>query len=157
MNVRMSELLKRANASATSVELSRSAAPPLIVVGDSVFLKDEYEKSRHVKQTDFSDRTGYESFINHVHLPYDGSREFLLSCLSNAFAIRTALCAFENSRHFLVIVSIFSNDCVIRFHQLRPRESWLADDLDSYKEEAILTLSTAEVQDTNGTLLPFSG
>jgi hypothetical protein len=47
---------------------------------------------------------------------------------------------------FRVILSRDPADrsCNVRFHRLRQDESWLADDLESYGEEAVLVLDCAE-------------
>lgn len=37
-------------------------------------------------------------------------------------------------------VSISEDSCVVRFHQCRKGEQWLADDLEGYAEEAVLVL-----------------
>jgi hypothetical protein len=149
LNARMTELLKKMQITAPIMAPPGTAAmPSVIVVGDSVFLREEYQKATHVKRTDFQDATGYESFINHIHLPYDRTRKSLLSCLRYAIALQKVL--HQETGDFLVIVSISDNDCVVRFHRLRPNETWLAGDLEKYREEAILTLSTRESEETGG-------
>lgn len=112
----------------------------LIIVDDSVLLKREAERAKAVTINDFPDRTGFECFVNHVHMPYDGSRTSLLACLQYATDLQSKLAALGQARTFLVIVSISEDDCVIRFHQHRKGEQWLADDLEGYAEEAVLVL-----------------
>jgi hypothetical protein len=143
MNSKMSEMLRAANITtpfAHSGSLGTLTPHSFTVVEGSLLLKDEYEKAKHVKLGDFPDRTGFECFVNHVHLPYDGSRESLQSCLCYVTALQKGLTQFGEGRPFLVILSVSDGDCVVRFHQRRPPESWLADDLEGYAEEAILVL-----------------
>jgi hypothetical protein len=143
MNARMSETLKKASITvpfAGPLLSDIGASPSLVVVDGSLLLREEYEKAKHVKPDDFSDRTGFECFVNHVHFPYDGSRASLQSCLKFATALQKGLTEFGEGRRFLVIVSVSADSCVVRFHQCRPNENWVADDLEGYSEEAILIL-----------------
>jgi hypothetical protein len=142
LNSRMSSLLKR---SGISLPLDETlAAKPLTVpvfeyVHDSVLLKQEFHGSRHVKASDFPDRTGYESFINHVHLRFDQTRESLVSCLRYAQALQTGLARLQPRRHFQIIVAVGEDDCAVRFHEVRSGESWVAENLEGYSE-AVLVL-----------------
>jgi hypothetical protein len=141
MNSKMAELLRRLNIPAASddwVSLENSSPVELTTADGSVLLKSEYGKSKHVKPSHFPDKTGYEAFVNHVHFPFDGKRESLLRCLSYASAITRKL-APMNSRRFHVIVSVGDN-CTVRFHEVRPGEIWLTEDLELYAEEAVLLL-----------------
>jgi hypothetical protein len=143
MNRRMSEVLKKANITVpfTGSRLSDiGASPTLVFVDGSLLLREEYEKAKHVKPVDFPDRTGFECFVNHVHLPYDGGQASLQSCLQFATTLQKGLAEFGEGRPFLVIVSVSADGCVVRFHQCRPNENWVADDLEGYSEEAILIL-----------------
>jgi len=121
---------------------SRSSTSNLdvIIVDESVLLKKEFERAKSVTINDFPDRTGFECFVNHVHMPYDGSRTSLLASLQYAKNLQSRLAALDQGRTFLVIVSISDDNCVVRFHQCRKGEQWLADDLEGYAEEAVLVL-----------------
>ena len=146
MNARMSELLKRTDTRLDAISSGALISPSFAVLDDSVLLRDEYEKARHVNPSDFPDRTAFECFVNHVHLPYDGSRESLQACLHYATALQKALTQFGGGRRFLVIISISGDGCVVRFHRCRPQESWIAEDLDGYPEEAVLILHVEGVR-----------
>jgi hypothetical protein len=144
MNKKMSELLLLADIPVPFGDSVRSKAlaPSVFAVVDgSVLLKQEYERARHVKLTDFPDRTGFECFVNHLHLPFSGTKESLLSCLGYAIALQRGLTSFED-RKFQVIVSITKGECTVRFHELRPNESWIAKDLEGYASESILLLTS---------------
>jgi len=113
--------------------------PVLESVDGSVLLKSEFEGNQHVKTSDFPDRTGYECFINHVHLPFEQTRESLLACLRYAIALQSGLAELQPRRHFQIIVSVGETDCTVRFHEDRSGESWVAENLDGYTE-AVLVL-----------------
>jgi len=77
------------------------------------------------------DRTGYESFINHVHI----------SSLPQAweFARKIASRLKRRSGKFSVIVSFDGKEATVRFHKNRSKEpEVLNPDLESYKEAIAL-------------------
>jgi hypothetical protein len=112
----------------------------LVEVQGSVLIKSEFDGSKHIKLTHFPDRTGYEAFVNHVHFPLDDHRESLLKCLSYVSNLQRELTAISAGRRFLIIFSAEGTNCVVRFHQVRPNENWISEDLEGYKDEAILLL-----------------
>jgi len=129
----------------TAVEgLGSRKQPRLVRVKGSVLLKDEYERSKRIRLSDFPDRTGYECFLNHVHLPYDGSRAALQGCLKYIGALRKALLKFADNSTFGIIVSVADDSCVVRFHELRPNEEWLLADVERYPDEAVLTMTVGK-------------
>jgi hypothetical protein len=146
MNKQMSELLRQTDIPVPLRHEMRLGHRPLAfaIVDGSVLLKEEYEKNKHVPVTAFPDRTGFESFINHRHFSFDGTRESLVSCLTYAAALQKELSHFL-PKEFQIIVSIAQGDCSIRFHENRINETWIADDLEGYAAEAILLLCSARV------------
>jgi hypothetical protein len=145
MNQRMSALLRQADISVPFVDdpaLRTLSIPAFSLVDEFVLLKNQYEANRHVSPADFPDKTGYECFINHVHRPFDGTGASLKSCLSYAIALQKGLARIAKNRSFQVIVSVDDHECTVRFHQLRQGESWVAEDLEGYTEEAVLLLGT---------------
>ena len=145
MNTRMSQLLGRFSISLATLASSSSAAKKeFITVGESLLLKKEFEQAKGVNPSNFPDRTGFECFVNHVHLPFGGTQQSLQSCLEYALALRSQLAEIGQGRRFKVIVSLSDDDCVVRFHELRKNEHWLANDLEAYREEAVLTMVAGE-------------
>lgn len=143
----MSALLRQADIPVPFVDdpaLNALPIPALLEVGEFVLLKKNYEANKHVKPADHEDKTGYECFINHVHLPFDGTGASLKSCLSYAIALQKGLSRIAKNRSFLVIASVNDDWCTVRFHQLRQSESWVAEDLEGYTEEAVLLLGTEQ-------------
>jgi len=145
MNQRMSALLQQADIPIPFMDdpaLRTLSLPAFSMVGEFVLLKNQYEPNRHVSPADFPDKTGYESFINHVHRPFDGTAASLKSCLSYAIALQKALMGIAEDRRFQVIVAVDDHECTVRFHQLRQDETWIAEDLEGYADEAVLLLET---------------
>jgi hypothetical protein len=118
------------------------SAPALTVADGSVLLKAEYEQSAHVNRASFPDQTGFECFINHVHFAFTNTRKSLLSSLAYTWALQRELINIRSDKRFQVILSISEEDqtATVRFHQLRPGEAWISDDLEKYASEAILIL-----------------
>jgi hypothetical protein len=141
MNQEMARLLVGIDLSKPEVLPQPDSTPAFVTEGNSVFLREEYAGAKSVSTKDFPDRTGLESFVNHVHFPFHGDRTSLLRALGYTMALQTALRIYEPDRRFLVILSISDTKSTVRFHECRPNESWLADNLEGYKEEAILVLS----------------
>lgn len=117
---------------------------------DCVLLRNDIERNRHIKVSDLPDKTGFECFINHIHIPFQGTKESLVSCLAHAVSIEKALIPLAENRRFRVIVGISEDDsssdrtCTIRFHQIRSGEDWVADDLEGYKSEAVLVFDVPD-------------
>lgn len=106
-----------------------------------------------LKQTD--DATGIEAAINEIHVDDfvpEAIPFFELVRLGSdfGFALRKKLNDAGLNGPFRVIVSACSadpslnvrNTCVVRFHKRRIDQSWLNDDLESYKEEAVEVLDS---------------
>jgi hypothetical protein len=147
-NRNMSALLQRAGLQWPLTTGATATRPlSLELVSDCVLLKSESERNKHLKVSDFPDRTGFECFVNHVHLPFTGSNESLTSCLRYAATVQEALIPFTRDRHFRVIVTLpDDDDCTVRFHQIRPGENWITEELEGYKSEAILVFDVPESQ-----------
>lgn len=145
INTRMSQLMRRLQVSLGDISPSKFVGNiQLANVDGATLLKQELERARSVSLRDFQDLTGFECFVNHVHLPFIETHESLQTCLQYAIDLGRQLAEMSQGRRFEVIMSVSNDGCVIRFHQLRPGELWLADDLEKYKEEGILAFVTAE-------------
>jgi len=154
MNNKMSALLQRAGLHWPLVDRAApEQLPTLEVFEDCVLLKSEWEPNKqHVKIADFSDETDFECFINHVHLPFTGTKESLLSCLEYAATLQVALMPLTRDRQFRVIVSLSEDDhdCTARFHQIRLGEDSVPEDLEGYKSEAILVFDVPDSRQVVG-------
>jgi hypothetical protein len=81
------------------------------------------------------DRTGYECFVNHIHIANFPHAWLYANELSKKLKLsRSGECA--------VIVSFDGNDATVRFHKRRPGPAWCAEDLEGYREEAVAILRT---------------
>ena len=149
VNSSMRQLLESMN-----VPLERALAeaapkrlPALVTVQGCVLFADHAESGRQVSMVHFPDRTGYECFVNHFHVSYDGTRAALLRLIVRIAGIRRALAEYAPDRSFLVALSIAEGECTVRFHECRPGEAWLADDLEGYKDEAVAAIGVGPAAD----------
>jgi hypothetical protein len=114
-----------------------------------VFLT-QLKKDAKVTRIDFPDRTGYECFVNHIHvedyLENGGLSplEMLGRGLALAGEIKERLSRLHGTKHFRIIVTFDGSSCTVRFHSVRPDEEWVDKDLSAYKEEAIAVFETQE-------------
>ena len=141
VNEKMSALLNKAELSwPLPAPPGTVNAPVLSVVEDCVLLKGQWEINRdHVALTGLPDRTGFECFLNHVHLPFGGTSESLRSCLEYAATLREALLPLSADRRFRVIVAVSEDgDCAVRFHQIREGETWISENIEGYRSEGVL-------------------
>ena len=99
---------------------------------ECVLLAAEARASAVARDTS-QDETGYECFINHLHI------ESLAEALEFARRLNSAL-AERFSDGFVVIVSSDGREATVTFHKNRVGQTWLNDDLEGYVEEGIAVL-----------------
>jgi hypothetical protein len=107
------------------------------------FLKALLRKGGNARRKDFPDMTGYECFINHLHLDrIDMTIQPLKSAVEFGTAVREELKihAYAGNK-FKVIVVCNEDGCSVRFHLIRKNESWLAENIETYSE-GILVMET---------------
>jgi len=96
----------------------------------------------NVSMNDFPDRTGYECFINSVHIE-DYAEDDLLeqSIRFVTFVLRSWPPARDQRLNS--VLNFDGDSAVAKFHVLRPGESWINDRLDEF-EEALLVADSSE-------------
>lgn len=109
-----------------------------------VLLKAMKSSSRNPVIRPGDDETGYECFENHIHIIPKGLRVTSPLDLAVGYADQLAL-MLQASRlrgPFRIIVGYEPKHrtSTVRFHRLRQGQVWLLEDLESYKEEAVLTI-----------------
>ena len=110
MNAIMSGLLQRAGLRWPLSTRPVSGPPPALeIFEDCGTTEVRSDSNKHVKIRDRFDKTGFECFINHVHLPFDGSNEALSSCLEYASLLHDTLIPLSSNRRLRIIVSLPEN------------------------------------------------
>lgn len=91
---------------------------------------------------DFPDRTGYECFVNKLHIEDYAERDGIEIGLTFADHVIRRFQDKHPEECLRAILSVGGGNCVVRFHVIRPGEEWLAPNLEEYSEEGILVLQS---------------
>ncbi|GAP68175.1 hypothetical protein BA6E_102173 [Bacteroidales bacterium 6E] len=95
---------------------------------------------------DLNDKTGNEAFYNKILIDdYSDEIENIEHCYffeGIAFAKKMAHCFLKEKFYFYVLYD--NNFCTFTFHKQREGEYWLVEDLDKYKEDAIVLIKTLQ-------------
>ena len=94
--------------------------------------------AERVKPENFSDLTGFECFINQVHVEDHlhgtllDEMALLKEGVAFALAVHRQLHSSFADKPFTVILAATGTTCGVRFHVTRPAEEWLSSNLDGY-------------------------
>ena len=96
---------------------------------------------QHAKLADFVDYTGYECFINHLHIDdYVNENIFLTALCFMSEVSDLVKYKFPDRLFRFIIARENDSSCNVRFHRLRDGEVWLVEDINQYHEEGILVM-----------------
>lgn len=102
------------------------------------FLKELFNKSTNATQCDFPDETGYECFINTVHIDDYVEKNYI----PVAWKFAEALIQKWRTEHFEMVLSVIvSSDemgATVKCHLVRKNQSWIASDLNKYKDAVMI-------------------
>ena len=107
-----------------------------------------FPSAEYVKQS-FTDWTGFECFTNAIHIEdfYSGADaiEMLRQAMGFSKLIQDKMPSPPLPLRFIVSLDKFEghDQCVFKFHVIRASESWLAEDIEGYKEP-VLTWTSSE-------------
>jgi hypothetical protein len=142
MNGRMAALYHPGDSPALSRELEELLSGGFASQGHCVFLAKLFAAGGNARRDMFPDDVGYECFVNHFH--FKGGSERDLVSMAVEFCRRAGSnwrrAGFPGELRF--IVSVRDDECTTRFHLVREGPQWLDGDLESYRDEAILTCDT---------------
>jgi len=122
----------QSHASVLSPELSAALASGFVEENGCVLLTSEARASVVTRDAG-QDDTGYECFINHLHV------KSLAEAVEFARRLKECLAA-RFSDDFVVIVSFDGREAIVRFHKNRAGQRWLDSNLEGYLEEGIAVL-----------------
>ena len=145
-NQRMDAVLQSQHPIDLPAKLSDLLSAGFVDQGGCVFFAQFAKRTSGANRSDFPDLTGYECFVNHVHIDdyVEDADAQTLAALGVTFARRLCELLSARSDEFNIIVGSDELSCSVRFHRLRAGEAWLSDDLESYRDEAIAVLTTPE-------------
>ena len=134
-----------------SEKLSQLIAQGFTDLGEAIVFTAMRNIAENVEPENFPDLTGFECFVNHLHVedqldgPGSDQTALMRQGIAFAFAAESQLCSTFPGKPFKVIVAATAHGCGVRFHLVRTGEDWLATDLDGYGEEGILVLEDHSV------------
>ena len=114
-------------------ELKAATESGTVDVDGCVFVKSLFEKA-HAGRDDFPDATGYECFVNHVHVDDFVDTGMIPVAISFLDELSRGLRRDYPGRRFRGIVTEDGSSCTVRFHVVRLGEDLLSDNLDEYEE-----------------------
>jgi len=133
-------------------ELRRLLEPGILSLDGCWLLASQLPAGAPGMRAQFPDRTGYEAFVNHIHVADalgEGGERSPSFALGQAMAFGLALealVAVHGSFQIVVAADMDSPaDCNVRFYKLRSGEVWIEDDLEGYAHEGILVIETPEL------------
>jgi len=131
-----------------SDELSDLLQAGFTVIHSAVVFSAMNQAARKTPVSSFPDLTGYECFINHLHVEdyFEGftedSQQLLCQGIAFALEVKRQLQFSFPGRQFNLIIAYNEFGCNFRFHTVRTGESWLPADLEQLTREAIMILET---------------
>jgi hypothetical protein len=112
------------------------------VRGDCHFLAVLLEKSRSVARENFDDCTGYECFVNSVHVEDFDAKAPILQAILFIDAVFDAWGARMSGLNLVGIVSADEFSVVVKFHVDRTGESWVSDNVEGYEDPILIVDSS---------------
>lgn len=112
----------------------------------AVLLSHLMKLAQSTGKNEFQDLTGFECFVNHFHLDEYPSYQDDVTRLKIALLLIDEITSLLNAKklsgEYNHIISMDDTSCTLRFHKIRVNESWLMDNLEDYKDDAILVAKT---------------
>lgn len=117
------------------------------LVGGCYILYALSSTNNNASIADFGDETGYECFVNSLHVEDYSNGILLPQALKFVERIFVVWSEANPGRTLVAIISADDGSVVVRFHLAREGQVWLGEDLERY-EDAILAVSSAEWKQT---------
>ncbi|MDH4610373.1 hypothetical protein [Pseudomonas sp. BN102] len=112
-----------------------------IIKGECVVLAALAKMCGSVSLADFPDKTGYESFVNSIHIDDYVESEFLHRAISFSRALIDIWKVSGIDGDIRVIICGDELGAVIKFHFVREGEDWVSSDLELY-EDAVMVVDS---------------
>jgi hypothetical protein len=144
MNARMASLLECSSlADPLHPSLQEIVDHGFVRVDDCSLIVDLLPESTNVTRFSFPDRTGYECFINSVHVEDYSDQNPLGQAYELVMRVFDAWRHYEPGQTLVAVVSVDELSVVVKFHMKRLGEQWVGENLDAY-EDPIMTVESSE-------------
>jgi hypothetical protein len=126
----------------TGFSLAAPLCPALHAIAESGFeVRDDchflaaiFPSVKNANKNSFPDCTGYESFVNSVHIEdYDDAAP-LCQAIQFVDHVFTVWRASVQNLTLMAIVSADDSSVVVKFHVKRPAERWLSENIEGYED-----------------------
>jgi hypothetical protein len=124
--------------------LSKIVDGGIISVHDNYLLKELANVETNVTTESFQDKTGYECFMNHLHIEEYAGEQPMTQAVLFAAGVLTKWVNQKFDGKLVAIIGSDQESVTDRFHYERLNEFWLARDLEGF-EQAILEISSADL------------
>jgi hypothetical protein len=149
MNSRFVDRISSLRAGITEISLEARLATivdaGIISVNDVFLLRELANAKTNVTTASFQDKTGYECFMNHLHIEEYAGEQPMTQAVLFAAGVLTRWVSQKFHGQLVAIVGSDEESVVVRFHYKRPNEFWLAEDLDGYELESVLEISSSDL------------
>lgn len=112
-------------------------------INNCYFLKQLYEMQKSANLEDFVDKTGYECFVNSIHIDDYLKSDFIIQgylFLDKVFKLWNQL---GNSHRLKGYLSQTEYGANVKFHVLRENENWIQQqDVDKFEEPILISEMT---------------
>ncbi|OZI19137.1 hypothetical protein CAL26_15905 [Bordetella genomosp. 9] len=116
------------------LELKRIADEGFNGKDDCFFLTALLRKAGSVTRSRFYDRTGYECFVNSLHIEDYDNRAPLEQAIQFVSYVFGAWQLLGSSVSLVAVVNVDEFGVIVRFHSKRPTEQWLSDNIEAYSD-----------------------
>lgn len=87
----------------------------------------------------FQDSVGFECFVNSLHIDDYVKDNYLDYSISFSNALFESWQHFSSDKKLNVIILPNDFGITIKFHLIRPNETWLSEDLEEYEDPVLIT------------------
>jgi hypothetical protein len=145
INQAMKNALSGARLNVPLNSLLKGIADSGFSLGDECYFLRGILGKANVARESFIDCTGYECFVNSLHVEdYDSTSPLVQAVLlvKEVFAVWNAM---QRTLRLTAVVSADEFSVVTKFHLRRPGEQWLGDKIDNYDDPVMLIDSNEDI------------
>jgi hypothetical protein len=140
-------------ADAALVKAQKSALNAIVQRGFVVkencyFLDALIPAAKSVTRVHFPDCTGYECFVNSVHVEDYDDRAPLSQVIQFVTQVFAAWSAWMPAMTLISVVSADEFSVVVKFHVKRPTEQWISENIEGYEDPIMLVESSEDLDVT---------
>ncbi|AOB31662.1 hypothetical protein AKI39_14640 [Bordetella sp. H567] len=108
------------------------------------FLAALLRKATNVSRSSFIDCTGYECFVNSIHIEDYDDQAPLAQAVQFISRVFSGWRTWTYTSSLVAIVGGNESSVVVKFHAKRPTERWLSDDIELYDDPTMSVESSED-------------